>query len=60
MAAPPDSHYRSGVHRAKNFAMQNVPLFAVALDPSPATLGLVFGGTRHFLPLFLSIHAGAC
>lgn len=39
-------------------SMVLVPLQAVALGASPAMLGLVFAA-RHFLPLLLSIHAGA-
>lgn len=39
-------------------SMVLVPLQAVMLGASPALLGLIFAA-RHFLPLFLSIHAGA-
>ena len=35
-----------------------VPLWALALDPSPLTLGLILGA-RSFLPLLLAIHGGA-
>lgn len=35
-----------------------VPLYAATMSPSPLMFGLVFSAA-HFLPLFLSIHAGA-
>ena len=35
-----------------------VPLWLVTLESSPFLIGLVLG-SRHFLPLFLSIHGGA-
>jgi MFS family permease len=35
-----------------------VPLWALALDPTPLTLGLILGA-RSFLPLLLAIHGGA-
>ncbi len=35
-----------------------LPLWALQLDPSPETLGLVLA-SRHFLPLLFSIHGGA-
>lgn len=35
-----------------------VPLWVITLKPSPFLIGMVLG-SRHFLPLFLSIHGGA-
>ena len=34
-----------------------VPLWALALDPTPLTLGLILGA-RSVLPLLLAIHSG--
>jgi len=52
--------YGLGLFSTSIYHMSNVvvPLYAVMLDPSPVTLGLVLSA-RHFLPLALSIHAGA-
>jgi len=52
--------YGIGLFSTSMFFMASVivPLFAVTLNPSPTMLGVVIGA-RHFLPLFLSIHAGA-
>lgn len=52
--------YGAGLFSNSISNMMNVvvPLWAVALDPRPLTLGLVLGA-RSFLPLLLAIHGGA-
>lgn len=54
------SVYGLGLFSTSIYHMSNVvvPLYAITLDPSPVTLGLVLSA-RHFLPLVFSIHAGA-
>jgi MFS family permease len=52
--------YGSGLFSNSLSNMMNivVPLWVIALDPRPITIGLVLGA-RSFLPLLLSIHGGA-
>jgi MFS family permease len=51
--------YSSGLFANSLSSMMNiaVPLWVIALDSSPLTIGLVIGA-RSFLPLLLSIHGG--
>ncbi len=52
--------YGIGMFSTSMFLMASVvvPLWVVSLESSPLLVGLVLG-SRHFLPLFLSIHGGA-
>lgn len=52
--------YASGAfnHSMGQMVTVVVPLWVLTLDPSPLTIGLAVG-SRHFLPMLLSIHGGA-